>query len=61
MLTAWFECRTCFPGLLRLLLALFASMPNDADEALAAWKAMKKQRKLKAKDIVTPVQVLNPG
>ena len=44
-----------------VLLALFASAPNDVDEALAAWKAMKKQRKLKAKDIVTPVQVLNPG
>lgn len=61
VLTAWFECRARFPDLLRLLLALFASTPNDVDEALATWKAMKKQNLLKAKDTVSLVQVLNPG
>lgn len=61
VLTAWDKCSTCFPDLLRLLLALFASTPNDVLKARAIWKAMKKQNKLKAKDTVTPVQALNPG
>jgi hypothetical protein len=61
VLSAWFECRARFSDLLRLLLALFASTPNDVDEALATWKAMKKQNLLKAKDTVSLVQVLNPG
>ena len=61
VLTAWHESCICFPDLLRLLLALFASTPNDVLKARAIWKAMKKQNKLKAKDTVTPVQVLNPG
>jgi hypothetical protein len=61
VLNAWFECRTCFSDLLRLLLSLFARTPNQVDESLAAWKNLKKQHELKAKDTVTPVQVLNPG
>jgi len=61
VLNAWFECQVCFPDLLCLLLALFASTPNDVDAALADWKEVKKQNDLKAKDKCTPVQVLNPG
>jgi len=61
VLTAWHECRVCFPGLLRLLLALFATTPNDVDGALAEWKTLKKRRNLKANDAITPVQVLNPS
>lgn len=61
VLTAWYECRVCFPDLLRLLLALFATTPNDVDGALAAWKALKKQNNLQAGDTVTPVQALNPA
>ena len=61
VLNAWFESRVCFADLLRLLLALFANTPNDTDTALTAWKAAKKQHKLKAKGTTTPVQVLNPG
>lgn len=61
VLNAWFESRASFPDLLRLLLTLFASTPNGVDEALMAWKEMKKQYGLAAKDTVTPVQVLNPS
>jgi hypothetical protein len=60
VLTAWFECRACFPDLLRLLLALFATTPNDGDEALAAWQVLSRERGIKT-NTVTPVQVLNPG
>lgn len=61
VLNAWLECRSCFPDLLRLLLALFSSTPNGVDDALTTWKALKAQNALEAKDTVTPVQVLNPG
>lgn len=61
VLDAWFGCRACFPDLLRLLLALFATTPNDVGQALTAWKAVKAQHALQANDTITPVQVLNPG
>ena len=61
VLAAWYESRACFPDLLRLLLALFAATPNDGARAVAAWKALKKQHGLRAGDMVTPVQVLNPA
>ena len=60
VLTAWYECRACFPDLLRLLLALFATTPNDVDGAVKAWKRLGKQHGIKT-TTVTPVQVLNPG
>jgi len=61
VLEAWFECRVCFPDLLRLLLRLFSTSPNEQAEAVADWKALTKQYSLKAKDTTTPVQVLNPA
>lgn len=61
VLASWFECRTCFPDLLRLLLGHFARRPNDVGKVQTAWKALKKQHGLRVKDTVTPVQVLNPG
>lgn len=61
VLTNWFACRVCFPDLLRLTLALFATPTNDLDAATSDWKDLKKQHNLKAKDTVTPVQILNPS
>ncbi len=61
VLEAWFDCRTCFPELIRLLLNLFAVMPNDVNKAMSEWKALKKERGLRTKDTVTPVQILNPA
>lgn len=61
VLTAWYKCRACFPELLRLLLVLFSTTPNDVDGAMAAWRALKKQNGLKGGDTVTSVQVLNPS
>ena len=61
VLEAWFECRGCFPDLLRLLLRLFATTPNDEVQATADWKAIAKKHGLKAKETATPVQVLNPA
>ncbi|HDQ73998.1 MAG TPA: hypothetical protein ENN19_18165 [Chloroflexi bacterium] len=56
-----FACRECFPELLRITLTLFAATPNDVDAAYAAWKSLRKAHKLKAKNEVTPVQILNPS
>jgi len=73
VLTAWYESRVCFPDLLRLLLALFATTPNDVDNALKRWGDLdsryritltlqeKHKVKLKKGNSVTPVQVLNPA
>jgi hypothetical protein len=60
VLTAWFESRACFPGLLRLLLDLFAVTPNDVDKAVQAWKVLGREQGIET-TTVTPVQVLNPG
>jgi len=60
VLTAWYESRVCFPDLLRLLLGLFATTPNDVDGAMKTWKRLGKQHGIKI-TTVTPVQVLNPG
>lgn len=60
VLTAWYECRGCFADVLRLLLALFAAMPNDVDAALETWKSLGKKHGI-ALTNVTPVQVLNPA
>ena len=61
VLEAWFECRACFPDFLRLLLRMFSTTPNDIGEAITSWKALAKQYDLKANDMTTPVQVLNPA
>ncbi|PKO22161.1 MAG: hypothetical protein CVU38_10880 [Chloroflexi bacterium HGW-Chloroflexi-1] len=61
VLEAWFECRACFPDLLRLLLRLFATTPNDEAQAAADWRVVAKKHKLKATETRTPVQVLNPA
>jgi hypothetical protein len=61
VLQNWFACRDCFPDLLRVVLNLFATTPNDLDGAYRAWKALKKEHDLKAKNDVTPVQILNPS
>ncbi len=60
VLSTWYECRVCFPDLLRLLLALFAATPNDFDEAMKTWKSLGKAHGVKLTTI-TPVQVLNPA
>ena len=57
----WLKCRVCFPDLLRLLLALFSSTPNDVDQALVAWKALKKRFHITGEDTVTLVQLINPA
>jgi hypothetical protein len=61
VLKNWFACRECFPELLRIVLDLFATTPNDSDAAYDAWRALNKEQKLKAKNRVTPVQILNPS
>ncbi|MEA3377610.1 MAG: hypothetical protein U9R72_15600 [Chloroflexota bacterium] len=61
VLQNWFACRDCFPDLLRIALKLFATTPNDVEEAHDGWKALRKEHDLKAKDEVTPVQILNPS
>ena len=61
VLEAWWECRRCFPDLIRLLLTYFGATPNDETQALAAWKELTGRYKLGVKDMVTPVQALNPA
>lgn len=60
VLSAWYESRACFPELLRLLLALFATTPNDLDRAEQEWKVLGKKHNIALKT-VTSVQVLNPA
>jgi len=60
-LTNWFACRDCFPDLLCIALALFAAMPNNVDGAYDAWKALKKEQDLEAKNSVAFLQILNPS
>jgi hypothetical protein len=64
VLDNWFKCRKCFPQLLRLILNLFATTPNDVDGALDAWRELKDEHQLKIsrrKDTATLVQILNPS
>ncbi len=60
VLSAWYESRACFPDLLRLSLALFATTPNDAEAAVQKWKSLSKEHAISL-TTVTPVQVLNPA
>ena len=61
VLKNWFACRECFPELLRIVLDLFAAAPNDVDAAYDAWRALNKEQKLKAKNRVAFLQILNPS
>ena len=61
VLKAWFDCRECFPGLIRLLLGLFAVAPNDVDRVTNAWKTLRKEHGLPVNDEVTSLQLLNPA
>jgi len=61
VLQNWFACRECFPELLAIILTLFSTTPNDVESALKAWKTLKKAQGIKAKDTLTPVQLLNPS
>ncbi len=68
VLTAWYDCRDCFSDLLRLLLTLFATTPNDVPGTMKEWtilvtSILKKKHgiKLEQGHSVTSVQVLNPA
>lgn len=61
LLKAWFECRECFPDLIRLLLGLFAVSPNDVDRVTSAWKMLRKEHGLQVKDKIASLQLLNPA
>lgn len=60
VLSAWYESRVCFPDLLRLLLALFATTPNDVATVEQRWKSLGKKHGI-TRMTVTPVQALNPA
>lgn len=61
VLEAWFDCRKYLPELIRIVLTLFAVTPNDVSIATRTWKSLKKEHKLRAKDTITAVQILNPA
>jgi hypothetical protein len=64
VLDNWFKCRVCFSHLLRLILDLFGTTPNDVDGALDAWRELKDEHELdisRRKDTATLVQILNPS
>ena len=61
LLNVWFECRECFPDLIRLLLGLFADAPNDVDRVTSAWKTLRKEHGLRVKDKTASLQLLNPA
>lgn len=61
LLKAWFDCRECFPDLIRLLLGLFAVAPNDVDRVTSAWKTLRKEHGLQVTDKIASLQLLNPA
>jgi len=61
MVRAWDEARVCFPEVLKIILRLHATTPNDVAGALEAWKKCAKQYNLTAKPMQTATQVYNPA
>jgi len=57
----WWQTQKAFPDLLKILLAMVASVPNDIDEAAEAWEALCKQAGLEKTKLVTANQIINPS
>lgn len=61
MVAAWYECKPCFPELLKLILKLCATTPNDVEGALTGWKKLAKARNLSGAPQAAATQVYNPS
>lgn len=61
VLMSWFGCKNLFGDLLRVILALFSTSPNNIDDAMCSWKLLKREYKLRMKNTATPIQALNPS
>lgn len=61
LLLNWWAVQDVLPDVLRLILALYATSPNDMDAAATAWKQLCKVHGLDGvKDQATALQLLNP-
>lgn len=61
MIEAWYEGKRCFAGYLKLILHMCATMPNDIEGTLAAWKKLAKAHGLTASAQAAATQVYNPA
>jgi len=57
----WHQGRDLFPDMLRLVLRLFATLPNDLEGAMAGWEALARQAGWPGKAGITASQVFNPS
>jgi hypothetical protein len=57
----WHQGRDLFPNILRLVLRLFATLPNDVEGAMAGWDDLAKQAGWPGKASITASQVFNPS
>lgn len=57
----WWQTRKVFPDLLKILLAMVASVPNDIEVATEAWGALCKKAGLEKIKLVTANQLINPS
>jgi hypothetical protein len=57
----WHQGRDLFPDMLRLVLRLFATLPNDLEGAMAGWEALARQAGWPGKASITASQVFNPS
>lgn len=57
----WWQTQKAFPDLLKILLAMVASVPNDIDAAAEAWGALCKKAGLEKTKLVTANQITNPS
>ena len=61
MVLAWAETRSCFPDVLKIILQLFSTTPNNIEKAVSNWKKLAKEKNLSGALKVTASQVFNPG
>lgn len=57
----WYAHHECFPMLLKIILDLYGSFPNDIEAAATAWKKLAKEADIDASVNLAQLQVVNPG
>jgi hypothetical protein len=57
----WWQAQKAFPDLLKILLAMVASAPNDIEGAEKAWGTLCKENDLEKSKDVTANQLINPS
>lgn len=61
MVMGWYEGKDCFADLLKIILQMCATSPNDIEGAMTAWKKLAKTHKLSTNVEAAATQVFNPA